>query len=295
MIIAQITDTHLTETGELHGIAVNDKLRTVIQRINDQAPAPDVILATGDLAADGAPGEYEQLRDVLSEAQAPVYIIPGNHDDRDALRAHFPGHGYLPAEGFIQYVLDDYPVTLIGLDTVATGTHRGEMCADRLAWLEAQLDARPDKPVIIFMHHPPFRSGIWWMDAIGLKGRRKMARLLSCYDNIEKVVCGHLHRPFQTQWAGTSGSVAPSSAFLVALDLGGQRFMTLHDEPAGFDLHVWSERDGLVTHHCAVERSPGFVPQSLDSPEAREILRAQLKRIEAEIDAADRLAGIGRG
>lgn len=293
MIIAQITDHHLTANGKLHGgaIAVNDKLRAVIQRLNALAPAPDVILATGDLTADGQPEEYEQLRDILGEAQAPVYLIPGNHDDPDALRSHFPRSGYLPTEGFAHYVVDDYPLALIGLDTTAPGTHRGEMCAGRLAWLEARLEERRDKPVLIFMHHPPFRSGIWWMDAIGLKGRRRLARLLSRYDNIERVVCGHLHRPIQTRWAGTVGSVAPSTAFFVALDLGGQKFMTLHDEPAGFDLHVWSERDGLVTHTCSLERSEGFVPEGLLSPEAQEKVRAELKRIEAEIEAADNEVG----
>lgn len=293
MIIAQITDTHLTADGTLHrgAIAVNDKLRAVIQRLNALAPTPDAILVTGDLTADGQPEEYEQLRDILAEAQAPVYLIPGNHDDADALRAYFTGSGYLPAEGFAHYVVDDFPLALIGLDTTAPGTHRGEMCADRLAWLEARLEERRGKPVLIFMHHPPFRSGIWWMDAIGLKGRRNLARLVSRYDNIERVVCGHLHRPIQTRWAGTVGSVAPSTAFFVALDLGGQKFMTLHDEPAGFDLHVWSERDGLVTHTCSLEQSEGFVPEGVMSPEAQEKVRAELKRIEAEIEAADSDAG----
>ncbi len=295
MIIAQITDTHLTASGTLHrgAIAVNDKLRAVVQRLNELTPGPDVILVTGDLTANGEPEEYEQLRDILGEAKAPVYLIPGNHDDRDDLRAHFPRSGYLPAEGFAHYVVDDYPVALIGLDTTASGTHRGEMCAERLAWLEARLDERRDKPVLIFMHHPPFRSGIWWMDAIGLKGRRKLARLVSRYDNIERVVCGHLHRPIQTRWAGTVGSVAPSAAFFVALDLGGQKFMTLHDEPAGYDLHLWNERDGLVTHTCSLERSEGFVPEGLLDPEALNKLRAELKRIEAEIEAADKLDGDG--
>lgn len=289
MIIAQITDTHLTANGTLHlgAIAVNEKLRAVIRRLNALAPAPDLILATGDLTADGKPEEYEQLRKILGEARAPVYMIPGNHDDRDAMRAHFPHAGYLPAEGFAHYAVDDYPLALIGLDTTADGTHRGEMCAERLAWLEARLDERRGKPVLIFMHHPPFRSGIWWMDAIGLKGRRKLAGLVSRYDNIERVVCGHLHRPIQTRWAGTLGSIAPSTAFLVALDLGGQHFMTLHDEAAGYDLHVWNERDGLVTHTCSLERSEGFVPDSLLTSEAQEKVRAELRRIEAEIEAAD--------
>ena len=291
MIVAQITDTHLTADGFLHHIAVNDKLRAVIHRLNALTPSPDIILATGDLTADGKPEEYEQLREILGDARAPVYLIPGNHDDLAALRTHLPRHTYLPPDGFAHYVVDDHPLALIGLDTTAPGTHRGEMCADRLAWLEARLEERRERPVLIFMHHPPFRSGIWWMDAIGLKGRRKLSGLLRHYDNIERVVCGHLHRPIQTRWAGTVGSVAPSTAFFVALDLGGQKFMTLHDGPAGFDLHVWSDRDGLVTHSCSLERSEGFVPEGLLSAAAQEKVRAELKRIEAEIEASDDESG----
>ena len=166
MIVAQITDTHLTANGTLHAgaIAVNDKLRAVIRRLNELAP--DVILVTGDLTADGKPEEYEQLRDILGEARAPVYLIPDNHDDANALRSYFPRHSYLSTEGFAHYVVDDYPLALIGLDTTVARTHRGEMCAARLDWLEARLEERRGKPVLIFMHHPPFRSGIWWMDAI---------------------------------------------------------------------------------------------------------------------------------
>lgn len=285
MIIAQITDMHLTADGKLYNgiIAVNEKLRAVIARLNEMEP--DLILATGDLTANGTSEEYGELRDILSAAKAPVYMVPGNHDDSTVLRSSFPDHTYLPADGFAHYVIDEYPLALIGVDTTVPNTPRGEICADRLAWLEARLEERRDKPVLIFMHHPPFRSGIWWMDAIGLKGRRKLARLLRRFDNIERVICGHLHRPIQTCWAGTVGSIAPSTAFMVALDLNGSKFMILHDEPPGFDLHLWGGASGLLTHKCTLERSEGFIPEGLKSPEAQEKVRAELRRVEAEIEA----------
>ena len=141
MIIAQITDMHLTADGELYNgrIAVNDKLRAVIERLN--AIAPDVILATGDLTGTGAAEEYVELREILAAAKAPLYMVPGNHDDRARLRAFFPDHTYLPAEGFAHYVIDDYPRALIGVDTTLPNTPRGEICEDRLVGLE-----EPDGP-----------------------------------------------------------------------------------------------------------------------------------------------------
>src|SRR5256885_7912122 len=47
-----------------------------------------------------------------------LYLLPGNHDDRDALRTAFPEHTWLRSEGFIQYAVDIGALRLIALDTV---------------------------------------------------------------------------------------------------------------------------------------------------------------------------------
>ena len=62
----------------------------------------------------------------------PVFVIPGNHDARDPLRAAFGGDGYLPADGFLQYAVEDYPLRLVALDTLIPGEGGGELCDDRL-------------------------------------------------------------------------------------------------------------------------------------------------------------------
>jgi len=111
------------------------------------------------------------LRTYLDRLPIPIYPVPGNHDGRDALHAAFPDHPYLPETGFLHWVVEKYPVRLIGLDPLVPGESRGELCADRLAWLEATLSAS-NRPTLIAMHHPSFETGIGHVDRIGLTGPR---------------------------------------------------------------------------------------------------------------------------
>ena len=129
---------------------------------------------------------------------------------------------------------------LIGLDTVVPGKGHGEMDAPRLAWLKARLDEQPDRPTFIFMHHPPFPTGLQHMDSINCRNAPAMAALLKGRENIERVACGHHHRSIQIRWAGTIGSVAPSVAHQVVLDLMPHDDATFTMEPPGYHLHLRS-------------------------------------------------------
>jgi len=128
-----------------------------------------------------------------------VYLIPGNHDRRDVFLDVFVDHAYLPRPGapFAHYVIEEHPVRLVGLDTATPGKSDGMLCDERLTWLEATLRTAPDRPTMIFMHHPPFRTGIRWVDAIGLHGARKMEAIMARHAQVEWVAWGHIHRPIQ--------------------------------------------------------------------------------------------------
>src|ERR1051325_2747885 len=97
-------------------------------------------------------------------------MILGNHDRRENFRRVFSDYrGVTSDPEFVQFVVDDYPVRLIGLDTLVPGRSGGELCEKRLAFLETALAADSEKPVVIFMHHPPFTHGIRHMDEINLQ------------------------------------------------------------------------------------------------------------------------------
>ena len=251
MLIAQISDPHIKTEGKLAYNRINTAgfLARAVDHILHLDTPPDVVLGTGDLIDDGTDASYENLRHLLAPLPMPVYLIPGNHDDRDGMRRVFFDHDYLPREGFIQYVVDKGPVRLIALDTLIPGQSGGRIDADRIAWLDARLSETPGRPTVIFMHHPPFRTGIEYMDDIGLEGADALAAVIARYRNIERVLCGHLHRTIQTRWAGTVAMTIPSTAHAVNLDVRQDVPLSLTLEPPGYGLHLW--RDGALVSHVA--------------------------------------------
>ena len=137
-------------------------------------------VATGDLVDAGTEAEYAYLRALLAPLDMPVYVIPGNHDARDALRSAFADDGYLPAKGpFLQYAIEDFPVRILALDTLVPGAPGGRLCAERLAWLEARLAEAPQRPTVILMHHPPFETGILHMDAMNCAGGEALGQVIA--------------------------------------------------------------------------------------------------------------------
>jgi 3',5'-cyclic-AMP phosphodiesterase len=253
MLIAQITDTHIKPEGSLAYRRVDTAafLARAVEHLLHLDPLPDVVLATGDLVDSGTPEEYRRLRHLLAPLPMPLYLIPGNHDDREALRREFAHHPYMPRDGYIQYVVDDGPLRLIALDTLLPGSGGGIVDRERIAWLDARLGEAPRRPTLIFMHHPPFKTGIPYMDTIGLEGAEALAEIVRRHPHVEHVACGHLHRMIQARWAGTVASTAPSTAHQLALDVREDAVLGFTIEPPGYALHLWRD-GGLVSHVATV-------------------------------------------
>ena len=129
------------------------------------------------------------------------------------------------------------------------------MCDERLRWLDAALNARPDSPTMIFMHHPPFRTGVQWMDAAGLHGSRKMEQVVQRHRQVVRVTCGHIHRPIYLAWAGTIASTSPSTCHQCPLNLTGHGGLEYTMEPRAVQIHVWDQGYGLVSHLSYVSAS----------------------------------------
>lgn len=261
MLIAQITDTHLKAPGKLAYGRVDTAamLQACVEALLRLDPQPDLIVHTGDLTDLGRADEYDHLKAVLAPLKVPVLAVPGNHDDRDAMRAALAAAGYLPPRGFLHYAVEHGPLRIVGLDTVVAGHGGGELCAERLDWLEARLGERPAMPTVVLMHHPPFLTGIAHMDRIGLSGRDGFADVMARHRQVEAILCGHVHRVIRATVGGRAAMIAPSPAHQVALDLRPEGPSAFMMEPPGFLLHRFAD-GGLVSHAAVLGSWPGPFP-----------------------------------
>lgn len=265
MLIAQISDLHIKRQGKLaYGLVDTAAcLRRCVKQLNALDPRPDAVLITGDLVDFGDAEEYTFLRGLLEPLAVPYYLCIGNHDGRDALREVFSDHAYLHQHPrFVQYVLDLAPLRVIVMDTQDPPHGGGRLCDERLDWLEKTLADGAGRPTVVAMHHPPFVCGIEHMDVQNLAepDATKLAAIVARHPEVERVLCGHVHRAIQTRFAGTIASICPSPAHQVALDLrprGPSRFIM---EPPAFQLHRYTEQDGLVTHTAYVGDFGGTHP-----------------------------------
>jgi len=80
------------------------------------------------------------------------------------------------------------------------------------------------------------------------------------HGNVERVMCGHVHRPIQVRWAGTLASTAPSTAHQATLDLRPVDTLSMTMEPPGISLHLWRDGTGLITHVSHVGNYGGPQP-----------------------------------
>jgi 3',5'-cyclic-AMP phosphodiesterase len=261
MIIAQITDTHIKNPGHLaYGVVdTASMLNECVESVLLLDPQPDLIVMTGDLVDRGEGGEYRHLRELLAPLKHRLLVIPGNHDDREALRATFPEQGWTPELPFLQYAHSIGPLRIVGLDTSVPGEGGGELCARRLEWLDDILSASPEMPTVVLMHHPPFLTGIAHMDRIGLRGRGEFTAIMTRHPQVQLILCGHLHRNIATQIAGRRVLTCPSPAHQVTLDLRKDGPSGFHMEPPGFMLHAWNGED-FVSHLACIGRHPGPYP-----------------------------------
>jgi 3',5'-cyclic AMP phosphodiesterase CpdA len=262
VLVAQISDTHICRAGELYkGVSdSNGKLRDAIAHFYRLDLRPDLVLLTGDIACDGAAEEYDVARELLRELTIPLMVIPGNHDDREAFRAAFSDHEYLPKAGPLHYAIYAPPLRIIGLDSSVPGKHHGAIEPLGLEWLAATLAADTTTPTLVMMHHPPFVSGIPYMDPYRYIEDDVLGSLLGRFANIEAVLCGHVHRPMIRRWAGTVVMACPSTTTEIALQLQADAKPQSFQGPSACMLHLWNPEVGLVSHTSYIGKYPGPYP-----------------------------------
>ena len=263
--LAQISDFHIVEPGKLVGDLVDTAqyLRSAVAFLNALTTRPIGVLASGDLVNGGRVEEYRHLRELLLPLELPLWLMVGNHDDRDAIRSVFPDHPELGTQGQIDYVLpgdadaEQTSPAVVVLDSVIAGAPAGRLMRAQLSWLEDQLAQLSPRPTIVALHHPPFATGIGHMDGIGLDAGsvEGLRDVLARHHHVQRLTCGHLHRSIVTRFAGTVAATVPSTAHAVAFDLEPGARGTLTFEPPAVTMHV-ATAGGIVTHTLPIGIHP---------------------------------------
>jgi 3',5'-cyclic AMP phosphodiesterase CpdA len=274
-LIAQISDLHIKRPGALAYGKVDTAaaLTRCVDTLNRFRPRPGMVVISGDLADTPSAEEYEHLARLLAPLEIGCVAVPGNHDSRALMRAALPKGGYARPDGALNALHAAGPLDLVLLDSSVPGKPHGELDGETLAWLDATLASSPARPALIFLHHPPFVTGITHMDVQNLRNAAALGELLRRHPRARLVAAGHVHRATLTHFAGVPATICPAPNHAVALDLEGSLPPSFKVEPPAFHLHAWFAGDGfgeLVTHHVPIGDFAGPFP--FFTPDGRRLL-----------------------
>lgn len=236
MLIAQLSDIHLD------GVTSLQRLDRVLQWVAELRP--DAVVVSGDLANNSHVANYAVLKARLEALGAPLLVVPGNVDSREAMREVFGG----PEAGPLNRVVEIGEIRLIGLDVIVPGAAHGD-AAPVLGWLERQLNSG-GAPAMIFLHQHPFDCGMDQYETIDCRNKEGLAAVVEqAGDPVLGISCGHLHRPMFTRFAEVPATLAPAVAPMGGLAADGRR-MPATDPPGLLVHHL--KGDNLVTHVISV-------------------------------------------
>ncbi len=234
--VLQLTDTHLAAdpAATLMGVEVLASLRRVVTAARQDHPRLDAVIATGDLVHDESAAGYRLLADTLAGLNAPVYCLPGNHDDPALMREALRGSVAQYAD---EWVAGRWLVLL--LTTAQPDQVAGYLTARELTRARASLGRRPGHFALLCLHHPPVPIGSAWLDAIALQNGAELLELAAEFPQVRGVVWGHAHQEYQAEWRGVRLLGTPSTCVQFLPDAAdcvidtrppGYRWLRLHDD-----------------------------------------------------------------
>jgi 3',5'-cyclic AMP phosphodiesterase CpdA len=265
LCIAQISDLHIKPPGSLaYGRVDTAKaLERCVAALNEFTPKPDFVVISGDLADTPTTEEYDYLKRLLAPLEFPFAGIPGNHDSRELMRAAFPQADYAFGSGPLNQKVAIGGLDLVLLDSSVPGKPHGELDMPTLHWLEDTLASSSDRPGLLFLHHPPFATGIWHMDRQNLSNSSELVPIVRRHQRVQLIATGHVHRAALTMFAGVPTTICPAPNHAVDLDLAELREPSFKVEPPAFHLHTWFPGEGfghVVTHQIPIGTFDGPHP-----------------------------------
>lgn len=254
ILIAQITDTHIVAKDKhwmgLSRIDTAKRLRSVVEHINCLAARPDIVIHTGDISDAGDIESYLQAKEILDRLDIRYYLTCGNHDNFSNLKKAFILHDYFLSGNFSHYVIEDLPITIIVLDSQVIGEDYGILCSARIEWLRKVL-LFSKKYTLIFIHHFPIKVKDEVFNEINLLNNNELESIVSEYDNILGIFCGHSHYGAASIYGGKLCWVSPSTAPIHIIKNNRCTGLTLSSP--SYSLHKYYSSGSITSSIVAVD------------------------------------------
>jgi 3',5'-cyclic AMP phosphodiesterase CpdA len=191
---AQVSDSHIGFTGAPNP-DVAGTFGHAIDQVNNLGYTPDFVVHTGDLTHLSTPGQFDQVKQMMSALKTPhVFTVPGEHDSVDDAGQKYRSAFGAGSTGDGWYSFDTAGVHVIALVNTLNLRKLGHLGVDQLEFVErdvARLSS--DTPIIVFSHIPLFAMYPDWG-----WGTDDATQALSYLRRFSSVTClnGHVHQVF---------------------------------------------------------------------------------------------------
>jgi Icc protein len=257
--VVQLTDTHLfpNRGGALLGMDTDHSLQAVIDLVQKERPALDLLLGTGDLADGGAGEAYDRLQEYFDQLTAANYWLPGNHDSRPNMVAAATN----PMRLCKEIRSGDWQILL--LDSQVPGAVGGFLGEEELTLLEKALQSAQEQSLysLVCLHHQPVAIGSTWLDEQMVSDADAFFAVLDQFPAVRGVLWGHVHQEIDRQRNGVRLLASPSTCVQFA---AGSKNFKADDQPPGYrwlELHSGGQIETGVSRdrdtHFEVELDSG--------------------------------------
>jgi hypothetical protein len=185
-----------------------------IAKVKALPQQPDFIIHTGDVSQLSRDDQFDDAEQMLKASGLPVFYIPGEHDmlDPDGGKAFLSRFGK-GSRGAGWYSFDHRGVHFVALVNVADlkPGGMGNLGADQLKWLKADLAGRSSStPIVVFAHIPLWTVYADW--GWGTDDSAEALKLLARFGSVT-VLNGHIHQITQKVEGRIAFHTARSTAF----------------------------------------------------------------------------------
>ena len=234
--IVQVTDPHIfaEPEGSLLGLNTRTSFEAIMERVQKEEIAPDLLLATGDLSQDASVQAYQYLSEQFQQVNYPCFWVPGNHDDFSLMQQHMFGANVFPHKR----VLTAHWQILL-LNSAVVGKVYGVLADSELALLECAINEYPDKHLLVVLHHQPVPIGCRWLDNLGLKNAQALLDCVANHPLKKCILWGHVHQDFDETQSDIRLIATPSTC--VQFAIGSEDFSAGEESPGYRYLNLYAD------------------------------------------------------